>query len=339
MIKLTIIVPVFNAEDYLEECIKSICNQKLKDIEVLLINDGSTDGSEEICKKIAKVDKRFKYYYQENKGPSIARNYGISKAQGEYIGFCDADDRVYDDMYQLMYDKAKTKNIDIVMCDIFSERNNEKFGFPWEKDILFEGEEIMNKLIPHFIGNQSDTDSTTPLWGSVVRCIYSKQLIIKNNICFDETIDFAEDLVFTLHAMTKSNKIFIIDKVLYFYRMNASSLMNSHTKYRVNMWEKRVYLVDILQGLLKATSTYEINKARLENTMRCYFHECIGNIFRNKDGNFKEMMVALKEILYNPLVIDVFSKHDACNKKKIIYDLIKYRCSIIIYLYYKVRLK
>ncbi|MDK0956480.1 glycosyltransferase [Clostridium perfringens] len=340
MCKISIIVPIFNTEKYLKECLESLMNQKLNDLEIILINDGSKDRSEEICKEFEAKDDRFKYYYIKNSGPSEARNYGISKATGEYIGFCDADDITYPEMYDNMYNNAKKVKADIVLCDIFSERDNKKFGFPWDGDIVFlEKKDIYSNLIPEFIGNESDKDTKTPLWGSVVRCIYRRNLLVKEKIKFNNKIDFAEDLLFTLEAISKSNRIFILNKVLYFYRKNTNSLMNSYTEYRENMFQKRVCLIDELINRLILIEAKPCIYKRLENSMRCYFHECIGNIFRNKNTKFNEKLMQLYEIINNDKVKKVFSKHDASGKKSIIYNFIKYRMIFSIYLYYTIRLR
>ena len=118
MIKVSVIVPVYNVEEYLEKCLDTLVNQTLKEIEIIVINDGSPDNSQKIIDKYAKKYKTIKAYTKENGGLSDARNYGLTKANGEYIAFIDSDDYVSIDMYEKIYQKAKSGNFDMVVCDL-----------------------------------------------------------------------------------------------------------------------------------------------------------------------------------------------------------------------------
>ena len=120
VVKISVIVPVYNVEKYLEKCLDSLVNQTLKDIEIIIVNDGSLDNSQEIIDKYAKKHKTIKSYIKENGGLSDARNYGIKQASGKYISFIDSDDYVKENMYELMYNKLEEKNLkvsDYVDCD------------------------------------------------------------------------------------------------------------------------------------------------------------------------------------------------------------------------------
>ena len=116
--KVSVIVPVYNVYEYIEKCLDSLVKQTLKDIEIIVVNDGSPDDSQKIIDKYAKKYKNIKSYIKENGGLSDARNYGLKYAKGEYIAFLDSDDYVSYDMYEKMYQKAKEKDFDIVVCDI-----------------------------------------------------------------------------------------------------------------------------------------------------------------------------------------------------------------------------
>ena len=118
MTKVSIIVPVYNVEQYLEKCLNSLVNQTIKDFEIIIVNDGTKDSSQKIIDKYAKNYSFIKSYIKENGGLSSARNYGIKKATGEYLAFVDSDDYVTEDMYEKMYQKAKEKDFDMVVCDL-----------------------------------------------------------------------------------------------------------------------------------------------------------------------------------------------------------------------------
>ena len=126
MIKVSVIVPIYNAEKYLKQCLESIQRQTLKDIEVIMIDDGSTDGGSEIAKSYLS-DNRFSYYYKENEGLAAARADGIERASGEYLGFIDSDDWIEPDMYEKMYNAAKSNDSDIVFCNCIENENDHKF--------------------------------------------------------------------------------------------------------------------------------------------------------------------------------------------------------------------
>ena len=118
MTKVSVIVPVYNVEKYLEKCLDSLVNQTLKDIEIIVVNDGSPDNSQNIIDRYSKKYQSIKAYTKLNGGLSDARNYGLTKATGEYIAFLDSDDYVTYDMYEKMYQKAKSGNFDMVVCDL-----------------------------------------------------------------------------------------------------------------------------------------------------------------------------------------------------------------------------
>ena len=119
MVKVSVIVPVYNVEKYITKCLNSLVKQTLKDIEIIVVNDGSPDNSQAIIDKfVKKYPKKVKSYIKKNGGLSDARNYGIEKATGEYIAFVDSDDYVEHNMYKEMYEKAKEHDFDIVVCDL-----------------------------------------------------------------------------------------------------------------------------------------------------------------------------------------------------------------------------
>ena len=137
MPKVSVIVPVYNVEKYIEKCLNSLVNQTLKDIEIIIVNDGSKDNSDKIIKIYQEKYDNIIYLTKKNGGLSDARNYGIPYAKGEYIAFLDSDDYVENDIYEKMYNKAKENNSDYVECDFIWEYPN--------KSIIDKGEEYTGK--------------------------------------------------------------------------------------------------------------------------------------------------------------------------------------------------
>lgn len=217
---VSIIVPIYNAENYLDKCIESLLNQTKKEIEIILINDGSTDNSEKIIKSYK--DKRIKYFKNENQGIGKTRNFGIQKATGKYLMFVDSDDYIDKNMAKLMFDKAFSNSLDMVVCDYYKVINNENI------------EEKLPSFKPTTLKNSPNLlyDINLSPWNK----IYKTSLIKDNNIRFVENLKY-EDAPFVIEALDIANKIGKVNKCLNYYVIHG----NSETTVR----DKRVY--DILK--------------------------------------------------------------------------------------------
>lgn len=341
MKRVSIVIPVYNSEAYLAETLESVAAQTYTDIEVILVDDGSTDKSGQICEEMAERDARFRYYRVENGGPSTARNIGISYATGEYIGFCDSDDLIDPGMYQTMVAYMEQHSADIVFCDIYSERDQRRFGFPWSDGTEFCGDQVIYNLAAAMIGNPSDNDQEAPVWGSVVRSLFRRKVIQDNIIEFPQDIHFAEDLVFTLRYLSHANRAVICNTSLYRYRCNEESIMHSFYSYKTNMFDARKKLVAYICEILTELGAEKTLKSRLLTTTRCYVRECVGNACRNASGrNAAIKHKELVEILNDDLVRLSFQHFDARNTKtRIIYSMIQKRMAILLQVYYYFRFK
>ena len=181
---ISIIVPVYNIENYLDKCIESIVHQTYKNLEILLIDDGSTDHSGKKCDEWAKKDKRIRVIHKKNGGVSSARNIGLEKAKGEYIGFVDGDDFVNKKMYEEMHRQMKKNNADFVICD-YNECYNQNDNF---KD---RGKE--NNLI-EILDKNGMFDKVYPYRGYVWQGLFLKEKL-SAEVRFDSTKYVAEDLM------------------------------------------------------------------------------------------------------------------------------------------------
>ena len=207
--KISIIVPVYNAEQYIERTIQALINQSYKNLEIILVDNNSIDKSLEICEKYAELDSRIQITSENISGPSAARNKGINFATGDFICFCDSDDLPDENMYETLLKYIIGLKSDITMCEFYSERIDDILELPYEDKYILEREEILNDLIPKMIGNKSDEEKNIPIWGSVCRCIYKKSIIQEMNLKFNEDIKFAEDLIFTLSYLKNSQSVSI----------------------------------------------------------------------------------------------------------------------------------
>lgn len=219
--RVSIVVPVYNAEEELERCVKSILMQTEKRIEVILVDDGSQDGSYEICKYYAKWDERVRAVHQENAGVSAARNLGISLATGEYIGFVDSDDWIEQQMYQRLLDEAENTGADVVMCDATTVYDDGKT----QADTITQlsGNRVLNK-----------SDFTPSLLlemaGSAWRCIYKNNRyngkLRKYPLAFPLGVKFSEDRIFNLYAFGQANKVCYLKESYYNRFMNVKSAVH-----------------------------------------------------------------------------------------------------------------
>lgn len=213
--KISIIVPVYNVENYVRNCIESILAQTYTNYEAIIIDDGSTDNSGIICDQYAFKDNRIKVYHKINEGVSIARNFGLEKAKGEWVCFIDSDDWIKDET--LEYVSKYWHNKDLI-----------QFGYQQIDDI--SKETINQSKIPSEILeiNNSVYFSSTKLYHPAICGYIIKMNIIKaNNITFPIDIKYGEDQAFIIKALISSHNILVLNKHLYFYRDRIGSTMNS----------------------------------------------------------------------------------------------------------------
>ena len=229
-IKVSVIVPVFNVEEYLSTSLDSILNQTLKDIEIICINDGSTDASLDILENYAKKDARIKIISKKNEGQGIARNIGLDNAQGEFIAFVDSDDFIKEDMLEKSYKKSVSKNLDLVMYKVssFDNETHEINDNLWYYSLkCFDGFEKE-------IFNNSDTKKFTHLISvTPFNKLYKRSFIEKNNIRFPDKYIF-EDEVFFYNVYLKAKRISLIDENLYYYRTIETNYLNTYKKQVYN---------------------------------------------------------------------------------------------------------
>ena len=209
-IKISIIVPLYNVEEYLEECLESIRNQTYTDIEVILVNDGSTDGSKQICERFCQVDSRFRLINQENQGQSVARNRGFKESIGQYIMFVDSDDVINTNVLEVLLPYMKP-DVDIVEC-----------GMTRDKESFF-----LNKIpTTVFEGNSKEAILNCIAFRTVKFCAFTKlyRREIVEKIPFLEGYIY-EDVFTGINYLNHIRKIIVIDYIGYYYRVRPNSTM------------------------------------------------------------------------------------------------------------------
>ena len=279
-VQVSVIVPVYNVEPYLEECLDSIINQTFNEIEIILINDGSTDRSGEIMERYALQDSRITVITQPHEGVSAAKNAGIRKASGKYILFVDSDDSIIPDTMEVLYRKATETGADIVIGNalICHPDGSRSVFLLHDRDLnnglLWTGESVFVKLVEQ---------NTIPL---AILFFMRRDIIIKNKLFFQKNI-IHEDEIWNVKALLSAQKVIFIDFNYYFYRRREGSIMNSDNKaFRVKS------LLEVSKSLYEYTADLQkrgISKEVITGIYTRIFWICrsIGYlVFQNKNTTF-----------------------------------------------------
>ncbi|MBR6722254.1 Stealth CR1 domain-containing protein [bacterium] len=260
--KISIIVPVYNVEKYLQKCLDSLVNQTLKDIEIICINDGSTDNSLEILQEYAKKDKRIQIISKKNEGQGVARNIGIEHAQGEYLGFVDPDDWVELEMYEQMYNQAKNLNSEIVICDY--KKHQEGTNKNWTP-ITFEYAKSATQTIKLDVPCNKNIEKNLLMESLFVSPCYSWNKLVKRNLILENDIRFSnikcyEDVIFILKSFIYSNNFSYVNKSFYHYRIRKNSTVRTYE----NRYKDFIYITEEIKTFLKNQKLLHTMKKNLE---------------------------------------------------------------------------
>lgn len=245
MKKVSVIIPVYNVEKYLDKCLDSLVHQTIDNYEIIVVNDGTKDNSQNIIDEYkSKYPSLIVSLIKENGGLSSARNYGIEHASGEYVGFVDSDDYVDKDMFRLLYEKAKENNFDMVVCDFNEIHGEEVISYPchFSKDI---------------IGKANIQKRMVDIYPSAWNKIYKRELF--SNIRFKEGVWF-EDVEFLYRLLPEVDSIGVVNKHLYQYLIREGAITSSN--------DLRIYhYIDNWNGILeyyKEKDIYDVYKEELE---------------------------------------------------------------------------
>ena len=224
--RISVIVPVYKVEDRIRRCVDSIINQTLREIEIILVDDGSPDRSGIICDEYADGDDRVKVIHKEDGGVSSARNAGLRAAKGEYIGFVDSDDYVQHNMFEVMYNIGVKEKVDVVNCGVFFENSSglEKGTTQFEKNKVLTHSDLM-ECLQHL---ENRLEDVYYCW----RNIYRRKVIEDIAITFDESVKYGEDTNFNLLVYSHANSFYAVDQPLYHHVENPSGIMLTIYKER-----------------------------------------------------------------------------------------------------------
>lgn len=254
--KLSIIVPVYNGEKHIENTIKSILSSSHQNLELLLIDDGSADGSLAICRKMAQKDSRIKVYHKENGGIADARNYGLAHAAGDFVGFCDQDDEISSEMYQKMLTRITSDKSQAALCGCYrQQKRGGRVVFEKYTDDVFDGRRITeNLLLPLlFNGFSAHAGEKIRMYPSIWKCIISKRLIDSYKMKFRSFVNYEDDLIMLLQLLSHAERISTLSDILYYWNTNPNSETHNSAKRHLDDLEARQRcLTDYVTKLLTA---------------------------------------------------------------------------------------
>ncbi|WHZ31953.1 glycosyltransferase family 2 protein [Desemzia incerta] len=270
---VSIIVPVYNSEKYITDNLLSILNQSYKNLEAIMVDDGSTDNSAKIIKEIAEEDERVKYIKQENQGAPAARNKGLNHSNGDFIYFIDSDDRLAREAVHLMLESLEQTNTDIVigqyqnMDETGELKDIQNFGM--SNFTILETQKNMKKLafLPPFPGNK----------------MY-RAAIIKNNKIDFAKVKIAQDLNFYLKALVSSERVTVIGDIVYYYRFRLGSISNTYTSSILDIKSS----IDNVQTFYKKTNNY--NKQLFQNIRFLYYSYQLSKIPQIKNKKERKLV-------------------------------------------------
>ncbi len=269
---ISVIVPVYNVEKYLDRCLKSIAEQTYKNLEIILVNDGSPDNSGKICDEWAKKDPRIKVFHKDNGGAGDTRNYGVEKATGEYIAFVDSDDVIADNYFEFLYDNLVKYDADISCCDFFEFRENESPEF--------KSAEISERVISGYDACKKMLESEVTIVLVSPCCKICKSEIIKSNPF--PTGHACEDEATSCKYYYYSKKVVMSNAKLYAYYQHPSSVMHGNKE---NLKKDTEWALKLRCEFFSGLSEPELEREAVNSLLNVYIYSTIGTP-RRFDKNF-----------------------------------------------------
>lgn len=327
---VTIIVPVYNVEKYINECVDSLISQTYRNVEIILVDDGSTDESGKICDSYATSDSRIKVIHKRNEGLGFARNTGLKAAKGKFVTFIDSDDKADADLVENMVNGIYEADCDTCIGGFkrISENGSVRYEEKYDK-IIYEGEDVYNQLFARMLGSAPDKHDAVRM--SVWNVMYSMDIILKNNIEFpSERVFISEDIIWDSQYYKYAQKAIVIDSTAYNYRITPGSLTQ---KYKPDMLKKICVLYNEMSNRISGD---QMKIIRLQRQFFVNLRACIKQERSSvsKKGN-EEIRIAIKEIVNNNVVhavSDEYLKVIHQGKQKLFVWAVRYKYVTLLYL-------
>lgn len=339
--KISVIVPVYNVEKYLERCVNSLRNQTLEDIEIILVDDSSTDTSPQLCDEMAEKDSRVKVIHKVNEGAGKARNAALEIASGEYIGFADSDDYVTPDMFATLYEKAVAYNSDLVMSGVlfvdgnmFSEEGECTRKSYFAEDTQFDTVESLKILRMGIIGSTPKDTDDSKYGMSIWKNLFRLEIIKKNGIVFQSEREMlSEDALFMVDYIACIERATGIPEAFYNYCRNENSISKSYKKDRL---EKSLRFVSEVESRFVKDidpSEYRVYVDRFWQAMCRVI--CCQEIMYAADHKIRyaDLRKRLRAVCVNDLTVRTLRSYPINTlplKQRVFAYCMKYRCYLLL---------
>lgn len=323
---ISVIIPVYNTEKYLAACVNSVLRQENVSLEIILVDDGSTDSSSSICDNYAKIHDNINVVHIKNSGPATAKNVGLKLAKGDYVSFTDSDDELEPTMFHEMISAGKKYNSEIVCCNFKEADAHGVISHTNCSGNIYVFDKV--EALRHILSK--DLIYT----GSVTK-IFKRELLTQNNISHNDGLKTDEDFIMNIKAFARCNHCVVVDKCFYIINYRENSLSHSYFKENINKYiNNRFIRSQIIEKTVNEECPELIEWAYLQNIM--YFNELLGRITLFPSLFYdKRTKEAIKYIgkHWNILI----KYHSKCGFSKLGCYLIKFLPSYL-YMYYR-RLK
>lgn len=260
---ISVIIPIYNIENYIEECVNSVINQLYRDIEIVLVDDGSTDKSGQICDKYAQIDNRIKVVHKKNEGLVRTRKTGLQEANGNLIVYVDGDDWIEPNMIGRLYEIMLENDVDIAMCgrfeDIGDTRRAVNHGIPEGK---YDKQDLIEKVYPNMIVNEAFFE-----WGifpGVWDKLWKRDALYEYQMAVDERLAMGEDAACTYPALLNANSIYVLHECLYHYRQTATSMVKQNSDIELQRKRFNILYNSVNKFFEKDKDIYDLREQWLE---------------------------------------------------------------------------
>ena len=338
--KISIVIPVYNVEKYLDKCLESVVNQTYQNLQIVLVDDKSPDRSGDLCEIWATKDERIEVVHKEvNEGLGLARNTGLKYVKGDYILFLDSDDFYDCTLCEKTISAIKKNNADICY---FGHQKYVNGNIIENKDIMnlkdeYVGEEIIHDFLAPTIGQAPDESGYPKVGMSAWRILYKKDIIFENNLKFVSEREYlCEDLFFRIELCKKINKVVVVKENLYNYRFNDESLTS---RYRADRFEASKKLYNKVCEYLEELSNDDLN----ERARRCFMNNlllCLKQEEVYSKNRLKEAIGKIKEFSSDSFVQDLLATYPVYKMQRanrIIFNLLRKKQATLVFMLVKAK--
>ena len=326
---VTVVIPVYNVEQYLDRCVKSVVNQTYKNLEIILVDDGANDSCPQLCDNWAEKDSRIKVIHKKNAGLGMARNSGLEKATGEYVFFFDSDDYVDLEIVEKCVANATEYNSDVVMFgryDVYENGECKKSELNIKKH-LFKGSEICEELLPGLFNYEMGIGVSA--WSKMFRLSCFKD----NDVCFmSEREIISEDAYFAVEFFSKLNVVTVLDENFYYYFKRGNSLSHTYKADRQKLNDIFIKKVHTLAENLEIKNVIPYLNVRYQMYTIATLKQVMASTLPEKEKNREINKILHSEVLKSTLDNSTIQLHK--KSLKLFFTLLKYRlfmgCKILL---------